>query len=276
MPRFARPMLLAASTLLLAACTDTSSPDAPRPATTPAPMVLATYADTLAQQTLDAYGGAEAWAALPHLRFDFAFERDGDRRTIRRHLWSRHDGRYRVEWSASPDSHYVVLFDTDTRAGNAYLNGAAVADAEQANLLERAYSNFINDTYWLLLPVKLLDPGVNRTYLPDSSDATTEVLQLTFGDVGLTPGDRYYIYLDKNTHHVRRWGFVLENMDTDAAPRFYDWSDEQQFATPAGGVTMAARKAAVGRNAALLTDNLAVHTDETLPADIFSDPMPRL
>lgn len=259
--------MLAVAVLLAAGC----GPEPPE-AEAAAEPALATYADSVAHRAVEATGVTPAWDAMPYLQFDFAFEgEDGARRPIARHLWDRRTGDYRVEWNRGPDSAYVVLFNVDTRDGRAYLNGAPADSTQQAALLEQAYRRYINDTYWLLAPAKLLDEGVRRVYLPDSSDAETDVLQLTFDGVGLTPGDTYWHYIDVETGRVDRWAFVLQG-NPDAAPTVFEWTDYATYDAPGGPVMLAARKQGAGR--ALLTDRIA--TPAQADSTLFQDPRPRL
>jgi hypothetical protein len=232
---------------------------------------LRTRADSVALRVYEAMGGPEVWSAARYLQFQFGRESDGVRQVFRKHAWDRWTGQYRVEWQQGLDSAYVVLFNVNTRQGRAYLNGGAVPTSAEAALLADAYEGFINDTYWLLMPVKLLDPGVYRTYVPDSSNAVQEVIELAFGSVGLTPGDRYWVYVNRATGLVDRWAMVLQGNPT-AAPRVNQWTDYQTFETPAGALRLAVRKQ--GARSALMTDGLVVSV--TVPPDLFTDPRPRL
>ncbi|GAB5520464.1 MAG: hypothetical protein RhofKO_27150 [Rhodothermales bacterium] len=262
--------------LLLAACA------APESAEPEAPMTVAmdyapveTKADSVALAALNASGGADALAALRYLRFNFGFDRNGEVSVGREHLWDRVTGRYRVEWEGGEDSTYVVLFNVnDHEAGQTYLNGQAVAEEDNASLLQRAYSGYINDTYWLLFPAKLLDPGVNRAYIADSSNAERDVITLTFEGVGLTPGDTYWVYVDKASGLVNQWAFRLQNADADSEPRFYKWLDYQALQTPAGPVNLSPRKESPNGTFALLTD--ALNAPASVEDALFTDPMPRL
>ena len=271
MPHALRLLLLPLGALLaLAGCApETSDPeasDAERP-------TLETRADSVAMRAYEVAGGPEAMAALPFLRFDFGVEREGERETVARHLWNRQTGDYRVEWSRGPDSTYVALFDANTQEGQAYLNGDSLSGGDNADRLGEAYRRFINDSYWLLAPVKLFDPGVERAYVADSSGGDYDVVELTFGDVGLTPGDRYWVYVDKETGRMERWAFVLQN-NPDAAARMYAWTDVQALQTSAGPVSLAASKEAMGGSTVIYTDHLEAPTD--VPAEMFTDPNPRL
>src|SRR6185436_20813973 len=80
------------------------------------------------------------------------------------------------------------------------------------------YARWINDSYWLMLPLKLLDPGVVRTREEDRpwNGKTYQVLRLEFQKVGLTPGDRYWLFIDPKTARIERWEMVLEGQKPPA------------------------------------------------------------
>lgn len=268
MPRLALPLVALA--LLLAACA--TPEETPPPAADAPDIVMATYADTLAMRTFEAMGGPEAWASVPALRFNFGLERDGEHQVARRHAWNRQTGDYRVEWQQGPDSAYVALFDVNdvtdnTPAGQVYLNGEPVAAEANEALLQRAYGGYINDTYWLLMPTKLFDPGVTRTYAADSSDADAEVIHLSFGDVGLTPGDQYWVYADPTTGLVDGWAYRLQSGRESRSM----WTGYETYTAPGGEVVVATRKASPDGTFALLTDSVSI---EPLPEAMFTDPTP--
>lgn len=261
--------LLLAALVLSAGCAE----DEPQPIAEEqvSAITLTTQADTLAKRAYDYAGGAAAWEQLPYLGFQFAIERGGQRQTVARHLWDRQGGAYRVEWSTGPGSTYVALFDVDSvSAGQVYLNGDSVRAARSDSLIQRAHGRFINDTYWLLAPAKLFDPGVQREYVSDSSDADTGVLQLSFEDVGLTPGDRYWLYVDRETGRLKRWRFQLENGRTG----HFRWTGYRTLGTSGDTIRFATRKEAVGGPVAILTDS--VRAPSSVPEGAFTDPAPRL
>lgn len=257
------------SALLAAGCAGESAPEVSATADAEVPS-LETRADSVAMQLYEALGGPEAWQSLPYLRFTFAVGQEGERQPVAHHLWNRQTGDYRLEWEEGSDSSYVALFNTDTQEGQVYLNGESVDSSENDELLEQAYRRFINDTYWFLAPVKVFDEGVRRAYVADSSDAETDVIRLTFEDVGLTPGDRYWLYVDEETGMLDRWAFHLQGMPEDASPRFSRWTGYETLSAPAGSVRVATRKEAVGGDGAIYTDNVEAPTD--VPEALFTDP----
>lgn len=233
---------------------------------------METKADTVAMAVYNAYGGPAAWTALPYLRFDFATGSESDRAVHGSHFWNRMTGDYRVEMPAGEDSTYVALFNVNTREGDVFLNGSEVEEEREAELLESAYRRFINDTYWMLMPVKLFDPGVHREYVPDSSDVEHDVLRLSFGEVGLTPGDQYWVYVDRETGLVDQWAFRLQNHPPDHVPQKITWAGHTTFDTPQGDIVISQEKPRDG--SVLFTDNVAVPVEP--PAGVFTDPEPML
>jgi hypothetical protein len=255
--------------------TGSSSRDAPAPTDT---LTLDTKADSVAYRLMEAHG-ADALASAPYLRFNFAFESSKGSRVIARHLWDRTTGDYRVEWQGGPDSSYVALVnmrdvEEGVPAGEAYLNGEKLEGETARKVRKQAYGRFINDTYWLLAPLKTFDPGVNRRYAADSSTATHDVLHLTFGDVGLTPGDEYWLYVSKETGRLDRWAYHLQSMDESTPPQAYDWTGYTTLKAPAGMVVLSTRKEATNADRALLTNELALPSSP--PDGAFSNPEPIL
>jgi len=276
---FRRPWFVGSLLLiggLLAGCgSDAGSSAATHPTDT---INAETKGDSVALRLLTAHG-ADALASAPYLRFNFSVATPEGEQVIGRHFWNRSTGDYRVEWQSGPDSNYVALIDVDDvenqlPPGSVYLNGTELKGEAAEEARQQAYGRYINDTYWLLAPLKVFDPGVSRTYVADSSTADHEVLHLTFGDVGLTPGDEYWFYVSKETGRLDRWAMRLQNMPEDATPQAYSWGDYTTLETSTGSVTLATRHEAVGADQAVLTNELALPSQP--PEGAFSNPGPML
>lgn len=263
--------------------TGCSSPEAPSSPSAPSSAEQFTpesEADSLALQVHQAHGGA-AWAQAPYLRFDFAVEQGQEEAVVARHLWNRTTGQYRVEWT-NEGSDWVALLDLHSSGeppvGRVFEEGQEVAGSDANAPLQQAYQRYINDTYWLLAPLKLLDPGVNRSMedaevVADSTlgtDAT--VLHLTFGDVGLTPGDQYWVHIDPATNRVEGWAFHLQNMPEEAEPRAFDWTAETTFERDAGTVYLHTRKQSASGNMAITMPTLRL--PNTANQALFEDGAP--
>lgn len=155
----------------------------------PAPVPAPTPVDALTAEVVEACGDIYA---LEELAFTFIVEKEGAEVVRRSHVWRPQEGSVAVSWegfSATLSSVYPMV------AGE----GVSAEDAD------KAHGAFINDAYWLLAPCKVGDPGVKRA-LDDEGR-----LVLTFDGVGRTPGDRYTLTVDPDTHELRRWDFQLQS-----------------------------------------------------------------
>jgi hypothetical protein len=245
-----RPLLLAP--LLLAACLAPDEPPARvAQAATFAPP-LETLADTLAFRAA-AYAGHEAWQHVPYVAFRFGRAGEADTSAAgpaaRRHLWNRTTGDYRIDVPRG-DTLYTALFNVRTREGQVYRDGEPLSAERNAEWLESAHGMFINDTYWLLAPLKLFDDGVIRDRDASEDTDAEQALTLAFDGVGRTPGDRYWLYVDRTTGRVNAWRFHLQGQ-SEPGPRI-ERIGYQPFETPSGTVRLATRH-------------------DTGPADLFTD-----
>lgn len=170
----------------------------------------------IAHDMIEALGGKERWEALPGLRWTFVVEVGGEERAVRRHAWHKHSGMHRVEGQNRDGVAFCFIHDIDTGEGMAWMGGEAIEGDSLQSLLKLAKSMWTNDTYWFLMPYKLLDPGVNLAY-----EGTEEVdgmmcdkLSVTFDPgVGETPGDHYWVYVGVDDDRVCRWDYLLEGRE---------------------------------------------------------------
>ena len=191
----------------------------------------------IADEVMKALGGKEAWDKTRYLRFGFGFTRDGKLQT-RTHTWDKWTGRYRLEGQDAEGKPFVVLMNVNTREGQAWVDGQRAGAEDEKKRVERAYGTWINDTYWLLMPYKLRDPGVTLGYDGEATEggATYDKLALSFDNVGLTPKDRYWVWVNRATKLVDRWDFVLKG--EDVPPTTFHWKDWRTV----GGVQLAAER----------------------------------
>jgi hypothetical protein len=197
----------------------------------PAPSATDARAIAVADQVMDALGGKAAWDATRFLRFDFAVEAGGAARPPRKHWWDKQTGRYRVEGRTKEGDDYIVLMNVNTKQGSAYVKGVQAQGEEEKKFLDRGYGAWTNDTYWLLMPYKLRDPGVVLRYdgQDKGQDKTWDKLALSFEGVGLTPKDRYWVYVDAGSHLVDRWEFILQDQKPEGPPTRFEWSGWKKF-----------------------------------------------
>ncbi len=176
-------------------------------------------------------GGAE-FAAARVLRFTWAVERDGERAVAYDHAWDRWTGDYRLAGIDSESGEaWSTLFNVETREGRAWRGDEEVTGEALAERLESAYGRFINDSYWLLMPWKWLDPGVHLAYIgtAEVDGEVCDVVELTFGEnIGLTSNDRYRGFVSRDSGLMTRWSYVLQNDDLtsgEGEPTIWNWTE---------------------------------------------------
>jgi hypothetical protein len=125
----------------------------------------------------------------------------------------------------------VVLMNLNTQEGDAWLKGAKLEGDQQKEFVKRGYGGWVNDTYWLLMPYKMKDPGVVLAYEGEdkSEQGAWDKVALTFDNVGLTPKDKYWAFVNKSTGLVDRWEYVLKG-GTDP-PTAWRWEGWKKFGT---------------------------------------------
>ncbi len=174
----------------------------------------------LIEQMLHAMGGMDNYNNIRFLQWEFG---------KRIHYWDKWTGDLRVE---NQETNQTVIININTLTGKVYENKVLVKDENKAKqLLQKAKSWWINDSYWLLMPWKLQDPGVKLNYLKTetlSNGAKSDVLELTFKNVGLTPENKYWIYIDQTDHLIKQWAFYKNYNDLE--PKFLKpWDNYQKI-----------------------------------------------
>lgn len=180
-------------------------------------------AKELAEETLEHMGGTEEWRETRYL----VWENFGQR-----HYWDKRTGDFRWERDS-----LTAILNIHSMEGRYWIDGQEVTDPEElAERLENVYARWVNNSYWFIMPYKLLDPGVNLRYMGEDTTATgqrADVLELTFDNVGLTPYNKYHVYIDKQSGLVSQWTHWRHRDDPE--PRFtLPWTEWREY----GGVML--------------------------------------
>lgn len=181
-------------------------------------------------------GGKENFEAARYLEFTFRVEREGKVLVEREHLWDRYTGNY-VCTIPKPksDETVTVYLNVDTQKGTAFDNGAALTGDDNEQWVKKAYGSYINDSYWLIVPAKLEDKGLDlRLDKKRTAESRKTVLSLGFDNVGLTPGDIYWLYVN-DEGRIERWQFKLQG----GREGEFEWLDEKDCGE---GVVLPTRK----------------------------------
>jgi hypothetical protein len=185
----------------------------------------------VSERLTDAMGGRELYDAQRVLTFRFAVVVDGEERSNWLHVWDRDTGDYRLEGTTREGDALLVLFNVDSGVGKVWLGGAPLDEDAAASYLEMAYGRYINDSYWLLMPWKWLDPGVTLTYTGTDTvgGEAVDVVQLSFETgIGITSNDVYWAYVSRETGLMVQWAFLLQDEEGNpgAGDRsYYRWEE---------------------------------------------------
>ena len=208
----------------------------------------------IADAVMRSMGGRANWDQTRYLSWGFG--RDDQ-------VWDKWAGRFRFQRDS-----LIVLMNINTREGRAWENGQEITDpAALEERLTSAYRNWVNSSYWLIMPYKLKDSGVTLHYQGEGTmedGRAAEIIGLTFENVGFTPQNRYDVYVDKETMLVGQWSYYRNA--SDAEPQFTrPWKNWQKH-----GAVMLSDHRGEGRNGPFILPHVGVY--DTLPASVFEDP----
>ena len=139
-------------------------------------------AQKLAEEVMKASGSAH-WSSVQRIVFTFNVAKDGKPLLSAKHDWDLAKGTDKVQWADK--SVTVDVCHPPSDGGG-----------------KDAYQRWTNDTYWLLMPLKLKDGGITLT------SPEPDTLHLSFKGVGLTPGDQYDVRVDPKTHLPEKWDYM--------------------------------------------------------------------
>lgn len=209
----------------------------------------------LAQRVLKNMGGKKGWDNTRFIAWTFNGQYQ---------VWDKQQDRFRWE----KDS-LVAIINTRTKDGKVYAAGKEISDTEEKRkLLDRAYALWINNSYWLVMPFKLQDPGVNLKYIAEGrtmDGAAADILEMTFDNVGLTPENKYHLWIDKKSGLITQWAFYRKY--TDKQPAFTRrWGDYKNH----GSIKLASDRS--NPQGEFKIDHIA--TPAQVPANVFNSPRP--
>jgi hypothetical protein len=163
-----------------------------------------TKAIFIADQVMKAMGGRKAWDKSRYFVWNF-FD-------VRKHIWDKWTGNVRIEGIKDKS---VALININNHTGKIFRNGAIVTNADTlAKFIKQAKNQWINDSYWLVMPFKLKDSGVTLKYLGEDKTQKLEdayLLSLSFKEVGVTPQNKYHIWVTKSDNLIKQWAYFQKS-----------------------------------------------------------------
>ena len=152
-------------------------------------------ADALAQEVLKTIN-KEAFDTIAYLQWEFF-------RPGQKYLWDKKNNKAIIEYDD-----IKVLFNLNSMEAQCYQNNNLLTGEAHDEAKDKAWSNWCNDSFWLIAPFKLFDNGTKR------SAVTTEegnALLIEYHTGGVTPGDSYLWILDQNNRPTgwKMWTSIL-------------------------------------------------------------------
>jgi len=206
----------------------------------------------IADACMEAMGGREAWDKTKVLAWNFF----GSRHLV----WNKQTGDVRIDSHRDTSVLLTNLFSGSIRAE---VKGEEIVDPDSlAMWKDKAKASWINDAYWLIMPFKLKDSGVTLKYMREDTTEMgikSDVLQLTFENVGNTPNNKYEIWVDQSDQLVKQWSFYRDANQTDP-PVIWPWDNYQEY----GDIKLSAERSD-GKGPKF------VQVLDTVPATVFTD-----
>lgn len=206
----------------------------------------------LADSILVAMGGLENWEKTRYISWGFFGNRDL--------VWDKKMGRVRIE---SHKDTITYLVNINTLEGRVWIKDQEITEADSLKkMLTKAKSIWINDSYWLVMPFKLKDPGVRIKYMGEETlpnGMQCNVLELTFNNVGDTPQNKYRLYVDLSDNLIKQWAYFSQATQ-DASNFVRPWDNYRQY----GSILLSADRSDGG-------GPRSVRVDDELPDRIFTE-----
>jgi len=172
-----------------------------------------TEAIAIADKVMLAMGGRHSYDTTRYVSWNFFGSRSL--------WWDKHTGDVRIE---SHKDNFKVKMNIHSMEGEILKDSKLMTHPDSlSKYLERGKNIWINDSYWLVMPFKLKDSGVTLTHAGEEKSDTlqADILEMKFKGVGVTPNNKYQVFVDKNDRLIKRWSFYKNSDDTTA-----------QFVTP--------------------------------------------
>ena len=113
----------------------------------------------------------------------------------------------------------VLLHPNELTKSTVYLNDKEVSFND--NLVKRALRFFNNDSFWLVAPHKLFEPGIYRSIrMIDGKEA----LHVKYSSGGTTPGDSYLWILDENYLPTNYQMYLQKMKKIGTSVSWEDWT----------------------------------------------------
>ncbi|MEM6807035.1 MAG: hypothetical protein AAF696_36880 [Bacteroidota bacterium] len=163
----------------------------------------------IADVVMEAMGGRANYDATRYISWNFF--------GFRKHIWDKKTGNVRIE---NLKNGTLYLMNINSNKGKAFVNGEEITEADSlATMMDKGKAAWINDAYWLVMPFKLKDSGVSLTYAGEDTTQAgkkADILELVFEEVGVTPQNKYQVWVEKEPRLITQWAFFTTREDSAA------------------------------------------------------------
>jgi len=174
----------------------------------------------IADEVMQAMGGRAAYDNARYLEWNFFGSR--------KHWWDKQTGNIRIE---SQKDDFSLVMNIHNMKGKIKKDGDLISHPDSlSKYLQKGKEMWINDSYWLVMPYKLKDSGVTLAYVgEEKTDSTNyEIVGITFDGVGVTPENKYHLFVDQNSNLIKQWSFYRNAKDT--VPSFLTpWTEYKDY-----------------------------------------------
>jgi hypothetical protein len=215
-------------------------------------------ADDVARRAVDILGGGGAIQHARYFSYTFNLIADGKLVASFPQRWDRFTGEYRVSGVRPDGLPFDVSINVATKRGHGSIQGRKVTDnTEFQQLYNLAFQRFVNDTFWLLMPMRLMDPDAHRSYEGERTDScgrTWDLLKVSFDQGGLNPSDVYWPWINRDTGVVEEWDMKVAAMKADDRPLQVLFHDYRRVA----GLLISTVREVRGKNQVVRLDDLQI------------------
>jgi hypothetical protein len=215
-------------------------------------------ADDLAHRTVDLLGGG-ALERARYFSFTFKVEKNNKEVSSSPQQWDRVTGDYHVSARRPDGISFDATINVKTGAVRGTIEGRSVSSPDELKkLFQFAYERYINDTFWVLMPLMMLDPPFQRAYDGPRNDTcghTWDLLKLTVAvQPGNPPAGTYWPWINRNTGMVEEWDMKPAGMSPDMHPIEVVFHDYRRVA----GLLISLRREVRGPNQTVRFDDLLI------------------
>ena len=133
--------------------------------------------------------------------------------------WDKQKHIIEVKW----DNNTVILHPNDLEKSTLFIDGKESTE-DKEKLVKRAEAIFNNDSFWLVGPHKLFEPGILRTLVQIEGK---EALKVKYTTGGSTPGDSYIWVLNDDFLPVK-FLMTVPSLKMDQVPATWeDWIETE-------------------------------------------------